>query len=346
MNEKKRKIVYLELLRVIAIFGVVFCHTENFGVHHYVETANTLNYWIGIFFASVVQYCIPLFFMITGAVLLNREESIAYVYRHRVLKMVIVTILASLLQYLWIYREHTECIAVKDYLRLLYEGSASSPIWFLFAYISLLMVLPFLQKLVKAIPNNRWFWYLLVMWSLFHDLLAIFEYYLGWNRTQLDLPILEGYVLACMLGYFVEHRCGEMFLKKKNVLILVAVSALLTAVSMLVNYSTLSEAKYVTMGYLFATVYALTVFVLVRYICHRWKMSGFLEKVICFAGAGTFGIYLIEIQLRDFFFPVYLSLGPRIHAYPAALVWTGVCVLVGILIANLFKRIPVLGKLI
>ena len=346
MSGKKTKIIYLEILRILAIFGVVFCHTESFGVHHYVETANGFNFWMGIFFASVVQYCIPLFFMITGAVLLNREESIAYVYKHRVLKIAIVTVLASLMQYLWMYRGHWDSMKFKGFLRLLYEGNTAAPLWFLFAYLSLLMVLPFLQRLVKVIPDNRWFLYLILLWSLFHDLMTIPEYYLGWNHTRLDLPILETYVLACMMGYFVEHRSGDLFYKKKNILVLIGVSGLLTILSMYVNYTTLTESRYVTMGSLFAPVYALTVFVIVRYVCHVRKIPELLQKAVCFAGAGTFGTYLIEIQLRTFFFPVFEVLGPKIHAYPAAFVWVSVCVLVGILLSNIFKRIPIVGRLI
>lgn len=346
MSGKKTKIVYLEILRVLAIFGVILCHTESAGVHHYTETANNLNFWMGIFLASVSQCCIPLFFMITGAVLLNREESIAYVYKHRVLKIAIVIPLASLMQYLWGYRGHWDSMELIQFLQQLYEGRLSMPLWFLYTYLSLMMVLPFLQRLVKVIPDNRWFLYLILLWSLLYDLLTIPEYYLGWNHIQLDMPILSASVIASLMGYFVEHRSEELFLKKKNVLILIGISGMLAALSMHVNYTTLSESRYVTMGYLFATVYAMTVFVVVRYICHFWKMPRLLEKAFCFAGAGTFGTYLIEIQLRDIFFPIYVALGPKIHAYPAAFVWVGVCVLVGILLANLFKRIPIVGKLI
>lgn len=346
MNGTKPKIVYLEILRVIAIFGVIFCHTKNSGAHHYVETTNSLNYWFGIFLASVVEFCVPLFFMVTGAVLLNREESIIYVYRHRVLRMAIVTILVNLGQYLWNYRGNWQDVSLRNYLRLLYEGGVNGYMWFLFAYLSLLMVLPFLQRLVKAIPDDRWFLYLFVGQILLSDFLTIPEIYLGWNHTSLELPILEGHVLASAMGYYVEHRSGELFLKRKNVLILLGISALLTLSSMFVNYSTLTGSQYITRGHLFTLVYALTIFVTVRYVCHNWKMPQKLESIFCFAGAGAFGTYLIEPQLRTWFYPVYETLAPRIHAYPAAFVWVAVCVLTGILLANMVKRIPVVGELI
>lgn len=345
MKDKKSKIVYLEMLRVIAIFGVLFCHTENAGVHHYVETTNPVNYWFGIFCATVVQYCIPLFFMITGAVLLNREESIRYVYRHRVLKMAIVTVLVSAFQYLWMYRGHFDSMKLIGYLRLLYVGGTSVPIWFLFAYISLLMVLPFLQRLVRAIPQKSWFIYLFCGWIFLNDVLNVVEYCFDLGTSPLEFPILRSSVLCAVTGYFVVHRSEDIFYKKKNIFILCGISTLLTAVSMYVNYKFLGTSSSIPYGYLFASVYALVVFVVVRYFFHRWSIPQKLEKLICFAGAGAFGTYLVEAQLREAFYPVYVKLGPVIHAYPAAFVWVIVCMLTGIVLFNLIKRIPWIGKL-
>ena len=345
MKGKKSKIVYLEMLRLIAIFGVIFCHTENAGIHHYVETANPVNYWFGIFCATVVQYCIPLFFMITGAVLLNREESILYVYRHRVLKMAVVTILVSIFQYLWTYRDHLDSMELTGYFRLLYVGGTSVPIWFLYAYISLLMVLPFLQRLVRVMPQKSWFIYLFCGWIFLNDALDIVEYCLDLDALPLEFPILSSTVLCAMMGYFVEHRSDDIFYKKKNIFILCGVSALLTAVSMYVNYMFLEPDSYIPYGYLFAPVYALVIFVVVRYFCHRWSIPKKLERLICFAGAGVFGTYLVETQLREAFYPLYIKLAPVIHAYPAAFVWVIVCMLTGILLFNLMKRIPWIGKL-
>ena len=345
MKEKKSKKVYLEMLRLIAIFGVLFCHTENAGVHHYVETTNPVNYWFGIFCASVVQYCIPLFFMITGATLLNREETIFYVYRHRVLKMVIVTILTGAFQYLWIFRGHFDSMEFSGYLRLLYVGSMSMPMWFLFAYISLLLVLPFLQRLVRVIPEKSWFIYLFLGWIFLNDMLAVVEHCLDLGTSPLEFPILRSSVLCAMTGYFVEYRSEDFFYKKKNIFILCVISTLLTAVSMYVNYKSLDTSSFIAYGQLFAPVYALVIFVAVRNLCHRWSMPQKLESLICFAGAGVFGTYLVEAQLRDVFYPVYVKLGPVVHAYPAAFAWVIVCMLAGILLFNVIKRIPWIGKL-
>jgi len=347
INEGKQRIVYLEILRVIAIFGVLFCHTGSEGMHHYLETENRINYWLGVFLASVSQYCIPLFFMISGVLLLRREESISYVLRHRVFKIALVTVFVVLVQYYLNYRRNPAIgFDRKTYLRLLYEGTAAVPHWFLYSYISFLLVLPFLQRLVKIIPEKSWFLYVFLVWEVLNGLFPILEYYQEWGGSKLEMPMFGNVIVWAMLGYFVEYCSEDIFYKKDNLIFLTVVSAVLAAETMHMNDISIPVRQSAVYGGLFAPVYALLVFAVVRYLCYQYNMPAALEKFFCFAGAGVFGTYLMEGELRAFFHPVYVALNTRIYAYPAAFVWIGVCVAAGIVLSNLFRLIPVVGKLI
>lgn len=343
---EKRK-VYLDILRVIAILGVLFCHTGSAGFHHYQETENITNYWIGIFLFSTVQYCIPLFFMITGALLINREESISYVYKHRVLRMVLVIFLIVLFQYYWNYKNNPAIgFDRKTYFRIVFEGSAATPHWFLYAYLSFLLILPFLQRLVKVIPDKSWFLYVFLAHEVINGFFPILAYYQEWGKTKLELPMFPEIIVCSLMGYFIECRSEDIFYKKRNVMIVIAASFLLTLEIMHVNHISIPEKHVATFGAEFAAFYAIAIFVTVRYICHRWNMPAVLKKIFCFGGVGVFGTYLFEGQLRDFFYPVYTALQTRIYAYPACFVWILTCVLAGIIISNIVKRIPFVGKLI
>ena len=347
MSEKKPKIVYFEILRVIAIFGVLFCHTGDCGIHHYLETENRLNYWFGIFAVSISQYCVPLFFMITGALLLNRQESIRHVLRHRVLKMSIVTFLAVLMQYLWNHRTEPRMgFDRKQYLRIVYEGGAATPQWFLYTYLSFLLILPFLQRMVKAIPERSWFLYLFAAWEVINGLFPIIAYYQEWGESPLELPMFGNAVICSVLGYFVECCTGDIFYKGKNVFRAFVVVSLLAAETMYMNHISLSREQYAAYCGLFAPAFAFLIYIVVRYACYHRQCPETLAKIFRFAGGGVFGVYLIEGPLREIFYFVYLALNTRIYSYPATFVWVLVCVAAGILAANLFKRIPVIGRLI
>lgn len=340
-NKKKTRIVYLEILRIVAIWGVMYCHSGSRGIDYYLQAGNAAEYWFGFFAAVTAQYCVPLFFMISGAVLLDREESLEYVLKKRVLKMAVLILLVNLLQIFWNHRiDLLEWFDWKKYLRAVYEVGASTTHWFLYTYISFLLILPFLQRLVRNIPEERWFLYLLLLETV-GGLLPVAEYRFGMAPGGLQLHQFPFYVMCGIQGYFVACRSGEIFYKKKNILILFIVTMLILGVNAHMVYI----QSEVYMQY-FTLNYAFLIFAVVRYICHIWRMPSGLERFFCFAGAGVFGVYLMEGQLRELLQPVYTLLSAWMPAYPAVFLWHLICLSVGILAAHLIKKIPFIGRLI
>ena len=60
----KGKKIYIEVLRCIAIFFVIFNHTEEYGFDLYKETAETLPYIIYLTISIFCKAAVPIFFMI------------------------------------------------------------------------------------------------------------------------------------------------------------------------------------------------------------------------------------------------------------------------------------------
>ena len=77
MNEKvnckpKRKI-YLDFLRIIAIFMVLFNHTGTSGFVLFTVTQRSALYPFYLFNAILIKIAVPLFFMISGVLLLGKN---------------------------------------------------------------------------------------------------------------------------------------------------------------------------------------------------------------------------------------------------------------------------------
>ncbi|MCM1065213.1 MAG: acyltransferase family protein [Eubacterium sp.] len=346
MNVQKKRVAYLDILRVIAIFTVFFIHTGDAGIHYYLNASSQAGYWIGTFMATASQHCVPLFFMITGALLLKKEESIGYVLRHRVLRMAVVIVLTMGFMY---------CLRVLgggqaglyDFFYLLYSGTGWPQQWFLYTYISVLLILPFLQKLVRAIPGKAWFHYLFILYLFLNGALPIVEYFMQWTRTPLEIPMFGPYVVCAMAGYYVEQLSGDTFMKARNILLLnVAAFALLLLETCLNHTALLRDGSIMAFGGEFALVTAMTLFVDVRYLCTRSQIPAMAQKVISFMGAGTFGCYLIDEQLRGVCRPIFDALLPGIGTYPAVFVWIACSLVLGMILSNIVKKIPFFGKLI
>lgn len=88
----KQKKVYFEFIRIIACSLVLFNHTT--GYHLYSMTSGVKQY-IYMCLAMVTKINVPLFFMISGAVLLDREESIVTVFKRRVFRIFLIIALVE-----------------------------------------------------------------------------------------------------------------------------------------------------------------------------------------------------------------------------------------------------------
>lgn len=95
MQQKK---IYIECMRIIAIFFVIFNHMLEKGFFLFsMYPQKSVQYWFYMMIAVFCKFSVPLFFAISGALLIGKEESIKELYKKRVLKMVIVLVLFSLL---------------------------------------------------------------------------------------------------------------------------------------------------------------------------------------------------------------------------------------------------------
>ena len=118
---------YIELLRIIAIFLVMFNHTWVYGFSYFNQCVGTPWYWFYLFWSILVKIDVPLFFMISGALLLKKEEeSVTVLYKKRVSKIIIALSLFSFISYLFlIYKGQVDNFSIIGFLKGLWEGNIS-----------------------------------------------------------------------------------------------------------------------------------------------------------------------------------------------------------------------------
>ena len=79
---------------------------------------------------------VPLFFMISGATLIDKEEPLKSLYLKRVLKIVLVLFAFSLFYYLWHINWHIRLFYVRDLFTKVVSEGVIIPYWYLYAYIA------------------------------------------------------------------------------------------------------------------------------------------------------------------------------------------------------------------
>ena len=211
MTERKEKI-YIEIVRLVAILLVLYCHTSVNGLLYFQQGKGNRSSQLAIFIYPVAAGCVQLFFMISGALLLRKTESIGTVLRKRFFRFLSVTLVVVLVYYLL----DGENLSVKGYFNALYSGGSLTQHWFLYAYLSFLLILPFLQRLVAAISEDRFYWYLWGMGVLFGLGLPAFQQISGFDPIGINVPFLDQILFYPLIGYFLDSRVIPGIVESRN----------------------------------------------------------------------------------------------------------------------------------
>lgn len=350
--------VSIELMRVIAAFFVIFNHTGMDGYQLYARCLPTqAAFWLYLAVSVFCKLSVPLFFMISGALLLGREPMPPRaLWAKKILPMVLLLVLVSAGYYgvdAW------KAGGVPDVLEFLeklyrYHSAIKHHLWFLYFYIAFLIGLPFLQRMAQAL-EDCWYRYLICL-SLIYGLVSMLDYRLGGEEFQMTSGIkpewlLSNIVIYPCIGYFLQHRFQTTPQRLRWLWALnlcgIALSCGMTAYVCKTTDSTTSELFMGT----FSGLNAMCVFASIRYWMQRRLPGACTSRLLCLAGNSAFGIYLLHIlflesPLRGWLMDILTRRAGGLNYMLAAFILCALVMVVCGAITTLLKKLPLLGKLI
>jgi len=144
--------IWIDKARISAAFAIVILHAAIL-----VQSANLIgsgNWWIGNIYHSLVRWAIPLFVMISGALLLDpdKSDSIKEFYKKRLARIFIPLLAWSViylcLDYVYAAAYGIQISKQQIFLNLL-EGKPHFHLWFLFMIAGLYLFTPFFRLIIK-----------------------------------------------------------------------------------------------------------------------------------------------------------------------------------------------------
>ena len=102
-ESKKGKKLHIEFLRFFCIWLVMFTHTSTAGFSLYLLRPESFFFPFYIAVPFWVKTAVPIFFMISGALLLKKEEPISVIFKKRIWRFAQIIFLFSLINYLYFY---------------------------------------------------------------------------------------------------------------------------------------------------------------------------------------------------------------------------------------------------
>ena len=348
---KGRKL-YLELLRAIAIFLVVLNHNSAYAYYLQVPQLPVRLLFSGL--SALVKTAVPLFFMISGALLLPKEESLGDLLKKRVLRYALVLALFSLVAYLLDLQKSGQSFSLYFFVTRLYAFRFVDSYWFLYGYLGYLLTLPLLRRMARGM-NDREFLYLFALGLVFQgmDLVTAFlfreELY---AEPSFTLVAINYTVFYPLLGYYLEHRLPARCLEKKRVWLSFAV-ALLALIAMAAatevycrRYEDWSTAGGEMFFWRLSFLVAGAMYRQAKPLSPPLSARGLPARVLSLLGSCSFGVYLIQHWLLMLSGDLTAKLAQALGVYPAALCQALAVCLVGTGITFLLKQIPGIKKLL
>lgn len=342
---------YLDVLRVMASFLV--CYNHSYGYHLFLdqEANGSIFSWFNVFTSAATTMDIPLFFMISGALLLGKQESYQTVWKKRIVRILVLILSASLVTYLILAPRP---LSGKDFFQKLLTGTVNGSHWYLFAYLSYLIFLPVLRK----IANQLTFQDVIALTALrtfFVPFLMSVNFWLAqWGLGALKLsqylyiPLIADDCFFCpLMGYYLGCRADVKAMGRKQ---LWGCGALFLGANLLSSLMTYAEGAALgfSQTYIGMLRYlsAMAAFLLVRYFFERVTLPKRLENLFQQVSNVAIGIFLLEPIVSHYLHGLFFSRVPWIPVVIMAvsLLWSIVCMTVGGSITFLLRKIPGVRK--
>ena len=344
-KQMKKKIAWIELLRIIACFCVIVNHTNS---QIFAGTVPSFTWFVSLTYFFVSKIAVPLFLIISGYLLLEKEESYSKIFA-RIKSTFITLAVFSVIYYFYNYNlGNIPVVSIKGALLQILNSSNTTSLWYLYLYMGLLMMLPFLRKMVKGMEQKDFYVFFGISFVFMGTWPIIIHYLPDLTLAkEFELPLFSSYLCLFLLGGYFK-RYGEITRKMKHicaVLFIVMVGFNVLATYCEYIYVSKDVEKYLffdNRALLPIMLSAVCVFCFVK----DMQFGGVLEKWICIAGGCTYGIFLLSDFLIDSLWFVFQKLCWLTHPFLAVVLLEILIFIVGLVLVSILKRIPVIKKLL
>lgn len=296
---EKKRIAYLDHLRIVATFAVIMIHVA--AQNWYSQNVNTAAWKAFNFYDSISRWSVPAFVMISGALMLEKDVSLKKLYKEKIPHFLIVFLIWSL-----VYALH---MGGSFQTILLNTVRGKSHLWFLYLIVGLYICIPILKKIVEDQRITVYFLAVSFVFSfLVPFLLRVLTDFGGettktWAKaltevySDLNITVTGGYA-AC---YVAGHYLSRAKIIKPVRMVIYAIGLLGTVATVFLSLRiSIAQGAPVSSYYedlnLNVVAPAVAVFVWFRY---NAPSADRINAIVGKLSACSFGIYLVHILVME-----------------------------------------------
>ncbi|WP_431356685.1 acyltransferase [Prevotella communis] len=202
----KQRVWYFDILNVVACICVVCLHCNGF-VHSFIKDSW---WWLRVLVEVVCFFAVPVFFMLSGATLLNyrKKYTTTTFFKKRFTRTFIPFIFWSIFFYsLYISCHGTDLLSWREVLKNICTGKIPlTNYWFFIDLFLIYAFMPFLSILKQAMSMKQ-IMYLCLLLGLFQTVIPTVFYF---TNIQVDISFpIGGYAIYVFVGYYLSHSTIE-----------------------------------------------------------------------------------------------------------------------------------------
>lgn len=288
---------WLDNLRVIATISVVLLHVAAPLLYRY-PNFDASNWLIANLYDSLVRFCVPVFVMITGALLLKKQYQLADYLKKRVAR-----IIYPFLFWITIYSVHALIILKSGFQQPLSDILTISDskfgykttyhFWYIYMIIGIYFLIPLISKLIRNAKEKQILYFLTIWFLVVSVTNPMFDEYL----PTFNLKYFGGFVGYLVLGYYLSVKNFEKVKNIKNIsLVIFVFGVLLTAFGtyFLSTYKRQFTADLYTYFSPNVIIAATGLFLFIKHINIKNNKLISIRKTI---NKHSFGIYFVHVMV-------------------------------------------------
>ena len=301
---KPPKIPWPNDLRAFATIAVIILHVASTISLDYPDIPKSY-LLTSLFFDSAMQWCVPIFIMLSGSFALEHYDGRIRVFFKKMFQRIILPFLFWSVVYLFFFswdqlNEHQTISHLLSFILTQFISGTASHMWYVYAIVCLYLTFPFLWKWIKTAIEKEYI-YFLSIWAI----LLIINPYLEKIDNSFDFSYFSGY-----LGYLI---LGNYLFKTKRkttgiwMILIFTVAVLYTALrSYFISIAT-NENNEAFMDNLSINVMLMSFSIYLVFKNKQYFVQPYLRKVIDLICEHSYGIYLSHILILNIFLDYGLS---------------------------------------
>lgn len=335
----KSRLLWCDILRVIATIMVISIHTISVYQYNYIKPLQPLPYFIFGIFNSLNRMAVPAFFMLTGALTLRQtrkpitRESYTGFIKNIIYRLVIPFIVFSLAIYLLTNQQPwlvTRFLA----LFLNYPG-VQKHMWFMYVIIMIYFFIPFLRRFVQSLSRHELkllICLIFIFSNVLSELFILSKHYHKMMFDEIALPYIIAYTNLVLLGfYFMKYNISPG--KRKLIYILGIISLILLPIIQALTNNVDVAQDLITGRSVLPVFISLAGFVFIKYYFSKVKLPSYVTRIITRLSEISFYTYLIHVTFVDIVY-TYLLSHNHLKTWTDQLIWAPIQIIVVFIVSS------------